>query len=82
MSDFASNINESILQNFPNVTHVLDNYGDHNYFIDKVDIHGVVEFLKNEGFIYLTDLTGSHYPDKVNTEFQVVYHIHNLVLYN
>ena len=79
MSDFASNINESILQNFPNVTHVLDNYRDHNYFIDKVDIHGVVEFLKNEGFIYLTDLTGSHYPDKENTEFQVVYHIHNLV---
>lgn len=79
MSDFATNINESVLQNFPNVKYELDNYGDHNYFVNKVDIHEVIEFLKNEGFIYLTDLTGSHYPDKENAEFQVVYHIHNLV---
>jgi NADH-quinone oxidoreductase subunit C len=30
------------------------------------------------GFIFLTDLTGVHYPDQKGRELAVVYHLHNL----
>lgn len=42
----------------------------------------LVEFLKNDPelqFIFLTDITGVHYPDKKGEEFEVVYHLHSLV---
>ena len=41
-------------------------------------IHDVIRFLKNkEGFDFLTDLTGVHYPDQ-ELALGVVYHMHNL----
>jgi NADH-quinone oxidoreductase subunit C len=42
----------------------------------------VLQFLyENEelAFRFMTDLTGVHYPDKVEQELAVVYHLHNLV---
>ena len=30
------------------------------------------------GFLFLTDLTGVHYPDQKGRELAVVYHLHNL----
>lgn len=43
-------------------------------------IKEIIRFLKeNEqtNFIFLTDLTGVHYPNQGNKEFAVVYHLHN-----
>jgi NADH-quinone oxidoreductase subunit C len=42
----------------------------------------LIEFLKLDPTLkmtFLTDLTGAHYPDKTGAEFEVVYHMHNLV---
>jgi len=39
----------------------------------------VGEFKTHHGFIYLTDICASHYPERSNAEFEVVYHLHNLV---
>ena len=42
----------------------------------------VLNFLYDDpelGFRFLTDLTGAHYPERVNEELSVVYHLHNLV---
>jgi len=33
----------------------------------------------NEGFRFLTDLTGVHFPDRKDEELSVVYHLHNMV---
>lgn len=30
-------------------------------------------------FQFLTDITGAHYPDRPNEEFEVIYHLHSLV---
>jgi NADH-quinone oxidoreductase subunit C len=41
----------------------------------------VLNFLYDDaqlGFIFLTDLTGVHYPDQKGRELAVVYHLHNL----
>jgi NADH-quinone oxidoreductase subunit C len=41
----------------------------------------VLNFLYDDpqlGFIFLTDLTGVHYPDQTGRELAVVYHLHNL----
>ena len=40
-------------------------------------IHDTISFLKSEGFQFLTDLTGIHYPDQ-ELEFGIVYHMHDL----
>jgi NADH-quinone oxidoreductase subunit C len=42
----------------------------------------VLNFLYDDpelGFRFLTDLTGAHYPERINEELSVVYHLHNLV---
>ncbi len=40
----------------------------------------VMRYLyEDEGFQFLTDLTGIHYPDRTGEELCVVYHLHNLV---
>ncbi len=39
----------------------------------------VMQYLYDEGFQFLTDLTGVHYPDRKGEELCVVYHLHNLV---
>lgn len=39
----------------------------------------VLQFLfDQQGFNFLTDLTGVHYPDRTDEELCVVYHLHNL----
>ena len=44
--------------------------------VSKSAIHGVVGFLKGEGYRFLTDLCGVHYPDQ-ELELGVVYHLHD-----
>lgn len=42
-------------------------------------LHTLIEHLKQEeGFQFLTDITGVHFPDRSGEEFEVVYHLHNL----
>ena len=58
----------------------LDDYGMLNILTSTNHLIGLVQNLKdNHGFIYLTDLCGSHYPERIGAEFEVVYHLHNLV---
>jgi NADH-quinone oxidoreductase subunit C len=46
--------------------------------VSKAAIHEVVGFLKAEGYQFLTDLCGVHYPDQA-LELGVVYHLHDFV---
>lgn len=58
----------------------IDNYGMLNVAVSADALIGLVEGLKSQqGFIYLTDICGAHYPERVGCEFEVVYHLHNLV---
>lgn len=58
-------------------TYFLDSWNEHNFTVSKSSIFDIVKALKENGFQYLVDITGAHYPDTKN-EFQIVYHIHNL----
>lgn len=78
MSEFASTIKESLIVRFPDALYEFDGYQEHNFFLSVGNVHDVIDWLKGEGFNFLTDLTGSHYPDKKGAQFQVVYHIHHL----
>jgi len=55
----------------------LDNWNEHNFTVSKSSIFDIIKALKENGFQYLVDITGAHYPDTEN-EYQIVYHIHNL----
>ena len=55
----------------------LDSWNEHNFTVSKSSIFNIIKALKENGFQYLVDITGAHYPDTKN-EFQIVYHIHNL----
>ena len=44
--------------------------------VSKSAIHEVVGFLKDEGYLFLTDICGVHYPDQ-ELELGVVYHLHD-----
>jgi NADH-quinone oxidoreductase subunit C len=57
-----------------------DQYGMLNLNIEAASLLKLVEGLKNNHqFIYLTDICAAHYPDRTGAEFEVVYHLHNLV---
>ncbi len=51
------------------------------YEFQKSEIKKVISYLKNEeGFIYLTTMCGSHFPDaEKSKEFNIMYQLHNLV---
>lgn len=45
------------------------------------NIIGLLDFLKNDTvlqFIFLTDITGIHYPEQKDKEIGVIYHLHSL----
>ena len=46
--------------------------------VSRSAVHGVVGFLKSEGYQFLTDLCGVHYPGQ-ELELGVVYHLHDFV---
>lgn len=53
-------------------------YGCETIEVEKDQIRDIARHLKDkEGYIFLTDLCGVHYPDK-ELPFAVVYHFHNL----
>lgn len=58
----------------------VDQYGMLNVNVEAASVVKLVEGLKNKHqFIYLTDICAAHYPDRTGAEFEVVYHLHNLV---
>ena len=58
----------------------LDDYGMLNFIISKNQVVSAIQQLRdNHGFIFLTDLCGAHYPERKGSEFEVIYHLHNLV---
>lgn len=58
----------------------VDQYNMLNVKINANQLIDLVDGLKNkQGFIYLTDICAAHYPEKVGAEFEVIYHLHNLI---
>jgi NADH-quinone oxidoreductase subunit C len=56
-------------------------YGLLTFETGKENISAVLQFLKEDKeleFIYLTDITGIHYPDQ-KLSLGVIYHVHSLV---
>lgn len=46
---------------------------------NPTSLHSLIQSLyQEEGFQFLTDITGVHYPDRIGEEFEAVYHLHNL----
>ena len=45
----------------------------------KESVIDIIGFLKNNGFEFLTDLTGIHIPDHKGGELGVIYHLHDMV---
>lgn len=59
---------------------LVDEYDMLNANIKADQLIDLVDGLKNkQGFIYLTDICAAHYPEKVGAEFEVIYHLHNLI---
>ncbi len=58
----------------------VDQYDMLNVKINADQLIDLVDGLKNkQGFIYLTDICAAHYPERVGAEFDVIYHLHNLI---
>jgi len=58
----------------------VDQYDMLNVKINANQLIDLVDGLKNkQGFIYLTDICAAHYPERVGAEFDVIYHLHNLI---
>jgi NADH-quinone oxidoreductase subunit C len=78
--------NEEVLQKIKDqfsesVTNVTEPYGLLTFETGKESITDVLTWLKNEPalqFIFLTDITGIHYPEQ-EKPIGVIYHLHSLV---
>jgi NADH-quinone oxidoreductase subunit C len=58
-----------------------ENYGLLNIEISREDVPEIIGWLKNHEtlkFGYLTDLCAVHYPEILNRELALVYHLHSL----
>lgn len=78
MSETKVGLVEGLIKEFPDARKEVDSYGMINVWSTNENVHALIKQLKENGFSYLTDLTGSHYPENEGSEFQVVYHLHNL----
>ena len=60
---------------------VTTDYDFNVYEFPKSEIKNAIRYLKEEeGFIYLTTMCGSHFPDnEKEREFNIMYQLHNLV---
>ncbi|RYZ22108.1 MAG: NADH-quinone oxidoreductase subunit C, partial [Chitinophagaceae bacterium] len=54
-------------------------YGMLTFEADRDQNIAVLQYLYEQGFRFLTDLTAVHYPAYAGRELAVVYHVHNLV---
>ncbi len=77
---FLTEVLNNLQSSFPNVQTSEDQFGMTNMIASKSDVYSLIENLKNNhGFGFLTDICGAHYPYLSGAEFQVIYHLHNLV---
>jgi NADH-quinone oxidoreductase subunit C len=63
------------------VTEVTEPYGLLTFETNREKITDLLTFLKNDSvlqFIYLTDITAIHYPER-EKQIGVIYHLHSLV---
>ncbi|MFZ9300294.1 MAG: NADH-quinone oxidoreductase subunit C [Chitinophagaceae bacterium] len=74
-------IKEKLSEKFSDVITEFDEaYGMLSFVVKSDQNLKVMNLLKDElGFIFLTDITAVHYPDRKGEELAVVYHMHNLV---
>lgn len=74
-------IKEKLSEKFSDVITEFDEiYGMLSFVVRSDQNLKVMNLLKDElGFIFLTDITAVHYPDRKGEELAVVYHMHNLV---
>jgi NADH-quinone oxidoreductase subunit C len=74
-------IKEKLSEKFSDViTEFDETYGMLSFVVKSDQNLKVMNLLKDElGFIFLTDITAVHYPDRKGEELAVVYHMHNLV---
>ena len=64
-------------------TDVAEPYGLLTLTTTREKIHGIIAGLQQDEelkFHFLTTLCGIHYPDQLNRELGMVYHLHSLVL--
>lgn len=78
MSDFFEKTKTIIEAVDSSAIYNLDNWNEHNFTVSSDFLFDVIKALKQNGYQYLIDLTGSHYPDTEH-EYQVVYHVQNLI---
>ncbi len=78
MSETKAGLFEGLIKELPDARMEVDSYGMINVWSTNENIHPLIKHLKENGFSFLTDLTGIHYPENEGCEFQVVYHLHNL----
>lgn len=72
-------IKERLSAQFPELSEWEEQYGMLTFRAPAARNLDVVRFLNEEaGFIFLSDLTGVHYPDRSGEELCVVAHLHNL----
>jgi NADH-quinone oxidoreductase subunit C len=74
---------EALLEKFGDqVFDFEEPYGLLTLSTSREEIIPLLDFLFNHKtyqFIFLTDITGIHYPDNADKEFMVVYHMHSFV---
>lgn len=75
-------IKERLLAQFPELSEWEEQYGMLTFRAPASRNLDVVRFLNEDAelrFVFLTDLTGVHYPDRTGEELCAVAHLHNLV---
>ncbi len=77
---FLNEVLNNLQTSFPEIQTSEDQFGMVNLLVSKSDIFKLIQNLKEKhGFGFLTDICGAHYPHSSGSEFQVIYHLHNLV---
>lgn len=73
---------ERLKDSFPDEMNAVSAPYDMLTFETAADkVHSIISFLKNDPelrFGFLTDLCGTHYPEKTGAELGIIYHLHSL----
>ncbi len=80
MADVLNTLNEKLKTKFGSDILSAEQLFDFPVFtVKKEKILEIIKTLKEEeGFNFLTDLTGTHYPDNKGQELGVIYHLHDM----
>ncbi|TCJ14405.1 NADH-quinone oxidoreductase subunit C [Flaviaesturariibacter flavus] len=73
-------VQQQLLERFGDKVKAFEEpYGMLTFEADRDQNIAVLQYLYENGFRFLTDLTAVHYPAYAGRELAVVYHVHNLV---